>query len=704
MRLSEAAPDVSPIAPHAAVEADLDDRSSMRRTLVVAGVFALSYLIGVRVGIALTFEPNPVSTLWPPNATLLAGLLLTPPRRWWVLIAAVFPVHLMAETLLGVPLAMSLCWFISNIAEALIGAALILRYTDSPPRFDRVRDLSVFLLGGVLIGPLLSSFLDTFFVAIVGWRYTTYWQVWRMRLFSNALAALTLVPLIVIWYRHGMARLRTATIAQFIEPAIIVIAICIVSFVVFQRSHSPEMSAVLMYAPLPILMWAAVRRDVTTVSLCVAIVAIVAITGVLEGRGPFLANTTEDAALAVQTFLIIAESSLMLLAASLAEIRQTKRALMTQKESLDLALDAAQMGTWHWDIQADRLTCAMPRSDSKFSRDAVRMADLLDRVHSDDRNIVRNAIAVALLNAGSREIEYRFSRHDGSIRWIMSRGKVVVDPRGNPQRMIGVFVDTTDRKLQELQMRTQQEQLAHLSRVSLMGELSGALAHELNQPLAAILLNAEAARCELDKSRPDVEEVADILKDIVSDVQRAGEVIRRLLTLFIKGAVQMNEVEVNDCIREVLALEHNHLIARRVTVDTDLADELPVVMGDRVQLQQVLLNLIVNACDAMASNERRERRLRLTSALADNGSIAISVCDNGTGVEDVEAVFDPFFSTKENGIGLGLSVSRTIIKAHQGRLWATRNTTCGTTFHVALPAAPAATLVIRSEAAEAKGV
>jgi two-component system, LuxR family, sensor kinase FixL len=656
-----------------------------REVLIVAGLTALGYLVGVYLGIALTFEPNPVSTLWPPNAVLLAGLLLIPPRRWWVLIAAVFPVHLIAEILLGVPLAMSLCWFISNIAEALIGAALILKFTDSAPRFDRVRDLSVFLLCGVLIAPVLSSFLDAFFVAAIGWRYTEYWQIWRMRLFSNALASLTLVPLIVIWYRQGVERLRTASMVDFVETAIIVVATCVVSFAAFERSYPPEVSAVLMYAPLPILIWAAVRRDVTTVSLCVAIVAIIAITGVLRGHGPFIASTTENAALAVQTFLIIAEASLILLAASLSEMRQTRAALRTQKQSLDLALDAAQMGTWSWDIDADRVSCTTTRADVTHSVDSIKPVDLLERIHSDDRGAVRAAIAAARAKPGSTEVEYRLVCRDGSVRWMVSRGNVLRDARGNTDRMIGVFVDITDRKLQELQIRTQQEQLAYLSRVSILGELSGALAHELNQPLAAILLNAQAARCELDKPRPDTQELSGILKDIVADDQRAGEVIRRLRALFIKGAVQMNSVDINACIREVLKLEHNHLIARRVTVTTDLADELPTVTGDRVQLQQVLLNLMVNACDAMAPNEPRDRLLCLRSEVDEHGGVAISVADNGTGIEDVDAVFEPFFSTKEKGIGLGLAVSRTIINAHRGRLWATQNGVRGMTFHIALP-------------------
>lgn len=662
-----------------------------RRHLIAAAVLAVGYFVGVQVGLALTFVPNPVSTLWPPNAIVLAALLLTPPRAWPLLIAAVFPAHVIAETLLGVPLTMSLCWFVSNVAEALLGAAIMLWYLGAAPRFDRVRDLSIFVFAGVLIAPVLSSFLDAAFVALVGWRYTDYWQVWRMRLFSNSLATLTLVPLIVIWFKRGIGPLRAVHLWQYAETGGMLICISVVSVLVFQRSHSPEAAAVLMYAPLPLLMWAAIRRGVSTVSLCVAIVAIVAIVGVLSGRGPFSASAPADAAMAVQTFLIIAESSLMLLAASLAELRDARSESRRQEESLTLALGAARMGTWDWDIGRDRVAWQLGQAEAmRTSVHEAPLAEVLKRVHADDREAVRRLLHDALAQAQVQEIECRFMNRDGRTAWITSRGKVIRDRDGNPQRMTGVYVDTTERKLQELQMRAHREQLAYLSRVALMGELSGAIAHELNQPLAAILLNAQAASAEIDKPSPDLQEIGAILQDIVADDQRAGEVIRRLRALFIRGSVQTRPVAVNQCISEVLALEHSHLMARKVTAEVHLAAGIPPALADWVQLQQVLLNLIVNACDAMQDNESADRRLKIESCVAADGGVEIRVIDTGHGLADAEKIFEPFFSTKDQRIGLGLAVSRTIIAAHRGRLWASQNLMRGATFHIHLPTASGA--------------
>ena len=658
--------------------------------ILAASLLAAGYAGGVHVGIALTFPSNPVSTLWPPNAMLLAALLLMPPRTWWILIAAVLPTHLITQTLLGVPLTMSLCWFVSNVTEGLLGAALTLKYCGRTPRFDRVRDLCIFLLSGVLIAPLLTTFLDAAFVALVQWQYTSYWQVWRMRLFSNSLATLILVPLIVLLFQAKLRRIREAKFVDHLESSALVVATCITALFVFRRNFPPEASAALMYAPLPILMWAAVRKSVMTVWLCVSLLALIAIEGVLNGLGPFTPNNlsgaltaraAQDAALALQTFLIIAAASVMLLAASLAEMRQARAALHTEKERLDLALEAAQLGTWEWDVARDRISWHRGQRESVQTKlhGSLRVAELLDRIHDDDRPLVLRAMRAALSQRESQMIEYRYTSEDGDVRWLTSRGKVLSEP----DRVIGVYVDTTDRKTQELQMRTHQEQLTYLSRVSLMGELSGALAHELHQPLAAIMLNAEAACSMINRATPNLEEIAGALQDIVADDKRAAEVIRKLRALFLKGVVQMRPVSVHECIGEVLDLERNHLIARNVTLDVELADSLPVVMADHVQLQQVLLNLIVNACDAMTANSPNDRRIHLQSSHTEEG-VVIDVSDCGEGFKDAEAIFQPFYSTKSHGIGLGLAVCRRIIAAHDGRLWATRNEDRGSTFHILL--------------------
>ena len=239
----------------------------------------------------------------------------------------------------------------------------------------------------------------------------------------------------------------------------------------------------------------------------------------------------------------------------------------------------------------------------------------------------------------------------------------------------------------ELEVARQRNQLTHLSRVNTLGELSGSIAHEVSQPLTAILSNAQAAQLLLRNSEPDLNEVRDILGEIVADDQRAGDIIRRLRLLLKRGEVQCQPVDVNDLIGEVLKLLRSELIERGVIAHVELDSSRPILQADRVGLQQVLINLLRNACEAMAEVPREARALTIRTGVDGDGFVMISVCDTGPGIAEgeLEKVFEPFFTNKEDGMGLGLSVCRTIINAHGGRIWAERNPGGGTTFRLLLP-------------------
>jgi C4-dicarboxylate-specific signal transduction histidine kinase len=244
-------------------------------------------------------------------------------------------------------------------------------------------------------------------------------------------------------------------------------------------------------------------------------------------------------------------------------------------------------------------------------------------------------------------------------------------------------MDVSERKQQELHMREQREQLWHLSRVAMLGDLSGALAHELSQPMTAILANAQVARGRLPEG--SVAEAREIIEDIVSETKRAADVIRQLRALFSRGASAATSVDINECVRGVLSLGHSHLISRDIALEVQLASALPTVRADRVQLQQVLLNLVFNACEAM-SDSPEERYLRITTRLTEEGDVSIDVYDRGVGIGNVEKIFEPYFTTKNHGLGLGLAICHTIVSAHGGRLWATNNLDRGATMHIVLPA------------------
>ena len=240
----------------------------------------------------------------------------------------------------------------------------------------------------------------------------------------------------------------------------------------------------------------------------------------------------------------------------------------------------------------------------------------------------------------------------------------------------------------ELEIAEQRNQLTHLSRVSMLGELSGSLAHELSQPLTAILGNAVAAQLLLEQAEPDLNQLRDILRDIEADDERAGEVVRRLRLLLKRGEIQFQPLAANELVDEVLKLLRGELIDRGVIAHAELAPNLPTLQADKVQLQQVLINLVTNACDAMVDVPRERRSVTIRTALDGDDFVLISVFDSGPGIaeEKLEQVFEPFFTSKPNGMGLGLSVCRTIANAHKGKLWAEYRPGRGATFHLSLPA------------------
>jgi PAS domain S-box-containing protein len=249
--------------------------------------------------------------------------------------------------------------------------------------------------------------------------------------------------------------------------------------------------------------------------------------------------------------------------------------------------------------------------------------------------------------------------------------------------VLASVVDITERKRAELEAAQQRSELTHLSRVASLGQLSGSLAHELNQPLGTILSNAQAALRMLSADAPDFQELRETLTDIVAEDRRAGDVIRRLRGLLKRGEIRLLPLDVNELIGEVIHLLRSDLIARGVSVRTALANGLAWIDGDSVELQQVLLNLILNAGESMAELPAGDRILTIFTGTAD-GKVRVSLEDRGCGLpgESAARIFEPFFTTKSQGLGLGLSICRSIVAAHRGRLWAEPNPGRGTTFHM----------------------
>jgi PAS domain S-box-containing protein len=374
------------------------------------------------------------------------------------------------------------------------------------------------------------------------------------------------------------------------------------------------------------------------------------------------------------------------------DLRRSEEALRESDERVTLAVEAAGLGFWSWDAHTDEAwMTATGRAIRGIAADGpLDGARLFSSVHPDDRDRLLKIVSGAADTGGRFDCEYRVVRSDGEVRWIAEHGsgsRAGADRRG---RTRGASFDVTERKRAEMEARRRDEEVAHLTRVLTLGELSGSLAHELNQPLTSILCSAQAGQ-KLMEADPAAypSEMSEILADIVQEERHASEVITRLRNLLKKGDVSAEALAVPDLVSDVLQLMRAELVRHAALVTTDVAAGLPLVRGDRVQIEQVLLNLVANACDSMVAVRPENRRLDIRASRNGNGTVELAVADRGSGIPpgDIERIFEPFVTTKTKGLGLGLAVCRTIVSAHGGRLWAVNNTNGGASFRFTLPIA-----------------
>ena len=907
---------------------------SWRMPVIGLCVF-VGYYLGAKVGFALTFHPYPVSVLWPPNSILVAALLLTPPRTWWFILLAAFPAHWAAQIQSHVPPLMILCWFVSNSSEAVIGAGLTCYLVRGPIQFTSLRNAGIFCLCVVFAGPFLSSFLDAAFVRWNAWGHGSYWELIRIRFFSNALAALIVAPLIVTWATKGIIAARTAGRARLLEACLLLFGLLSIGFAVLYK-FGPGADSALLFLTLPFLLWAAARFGALGTSTALSIVGFLAIWSGSHGHGPFSGGTAEQNTLSIQIFLIVLSIPMLFLAAVIEEraageterresesrfrivadsapvliwmagvdklctffnkpwLKFTGRSLEQEmgngwaegvhpddlqkclkiySEAFDarkafvmqyrlrrydgeyrwlsdqgvarydsngkfsgyigscvdvtdlinkdealrefeqrvvLAAEATHHGVWEYDTATNELWMSdKARALFQFDPEArLDMATVQRRVHPDDRALRESAIKQAIETEGDYALEYRLLLPDGNLRWISGRGRCVSGKHGKGKRLIGVSVDITeqkeaqdlfhlaaershlgvwhwdeiaktltwdgatrdmfgvsadgditintfyralhpddaervkqtwrqalelrlpfqiefrtqrtdgtirwvdargrghydeagkalwmtgvlfditDRKEAELQAQQNRDELSHLSRVAAMGELTASIAHELNQPLSGITSNAAAGQRFIDRGKVDLRELHDLLGDIVADGRRAGDVIRGIQGMVKKEVSARQRINLNDIVISVVRMVKPNAMLHSCELGTFLHPDLPTVEGDPIQLQQVLLNLIINAFDAMRDMPLSRRKVVIATERDTDGATRVSVRDYGVGIPEQvrERLFEQFFTTKAKGLGMGLSIVRSIVESHGGTIAAENADDGGARFEFSLPA------------------
>lgn len=363
------------------------------------------------------------------------------------------------------------------------------------------------------------------------------------------------------------------------------------------------------------------------------------------------------------------------LAQDLVRAAQMSAALQRSERDTRLAAYAAKLTYWSWNNNSQEFWI------SPFGREILGIAPhesltlqaFLGHVHPEDRATLGHAIEAATATGGTLDQEFRIVLPGLAHRWMSAHGRAALDSTDESALLYGVAYDITGRVLMERAVEQHRSELAHITRVTSMGALASSLAHEINQPLMSILANAEAAMSLIECGEQDSPELREMMADILESDRRAGEIIARMRELMRRGQPQTRRFEMNTLIEDVLRLIRSELIHRGVSVETELDPALPELLGDYVQLQQVLVNLVLNACDAMDGQDMR--RLRIATRKLDAGPVQISVADSGTGITAAtpETIFEPFFTTKSRGMGQGLSVCRTIVDAHGGRLEARNN-------------------------------
>jgi PAS domain S-box-containing protein len=380
----------------------------------------------------------------------------------------------------------------------------------------------------------------------------------------------------------------------------------------------------------------------------------------------------------------------------ISERKRAEQALRRSEAYLAEAQRLTHTGSWandcnlrpvYWSEEHYRIFGLDPRQGLPTHQ------EVLDRIHPEDRSEVLEAFDRMMGDKTETEVEYRLAMPDGRRKYVHGIGHAVLDESGELREIVGTTVDITERKHAEqarARMHQLEADLAHINRVSIMGELTASIAHEVNQPLSGVVSNGSACLRWLAGNPPNIGEARETASRIVRDGKRAAEIISRIRALTKRSATPIEKLDLNEVIREVLALVGDEAKKKTAVIRTQFADDLAQVSGDRVQLQQVVLNLVMNAMEAMSAVTDRPRELTIITRNTAEHEVKVTVEDSGTGLDSSAAtkIFDPFYTTKTSGMGMGLSICRSILQAHEGRLWAGSKAGPGAVFHFTLPREP----------------
>jgi PAS domain S-box-containing protein len=768
--------------------------------------FQLAYTCAYYFG--MSFDPIVAAPFWFPDAVLLCGLLSTRRKWWWLLLVAILPVRL----LVAVPPNLQL-WFLASVyvndcAKGVLAAVLLQRYLADPIRLRSMRDLGVYLLIAVLLVPALSAVGGAATRAGVGKPFAPSFEQW---LLGDALASLVVAPILFYWVVRP-PNPKTFSQPRIIEALVLAAGVLLSLKYAFAPAPDPrDIAETRYYAPLPFMVWAAIRFRMFGATAVAAALSAFTIEAALSGTGSFAGIDSTQMSSQLQHFLLLRIAPLYLAAVLIEQWHQVSSSLRDSEQRFRNIANSVPVMMWTsgTDGGADFIN----RSWLEFTGRSLEESlgnGWAESVHPDDRQRSYDTYMRAFGDRQPLEMELRVRRRDGEYRWTLSLGQPRYGADGEFLGYAGSAIDLTERRQQEAALRRSEaryrdvvesqanfvcrlladgtltfvnsafcrflgrervgllgedfvgllpaaarasargaieralgesaqsawecevaradgtrgwqswvchaleaapdeareiqvigydvtdrkraeesgRQLAQATRFAAVGELTAMVAHEINQPLCAILSNAEAAEIMLRGDQPPLDELREIVADIRNDDLRADAAIRGIRSLLRRRDYEPRPVDLVATVNHVFKLSAGDALYRRVPIRQELAPDLPWVTGDRSSIEQVLVILIVNGMDAMKDTPEAERDL-MVGARREGEFVQVTVRDRGHGISpaNMSQLFDSFFTTKVDGMGMGLSIARSMIFMHGGRIWAENAAEGGAMFHFTLKVA-----------------
>jgi two-component system, LuxR family, sensor kinase FixL len=670
-----------------------------------------TYYLTARFGLALSFQPDNVSVFWPPNSIVLTAFLFTERRYWWTYFIAIAPAYFLASFQVGFVELRAIIFFMANCLEIVIPAYILRLFFPSSIQFKKIKDVSIFILIVVFFSPLisasvasLSSFVETL----------TWWEIWSVWFLGDSLGYLILLPFLLTLANEVQNKLQIfqfKSIAQFLGLEIFLIAVCCFAF--GGEIGSAGNIPVLVYLPLPIILWISIKYGPLGASSSTFIVSLISIWNATRAKGPFTTLDSAENVLSLQFFLMVLLISVLLLTALIQEYLENIRALKlsetsikkhkenlenlvesrTQeleksKERFKYALEISSDGIWDWDMKTNEVDFSPGWMESLgYSSEEVENNITFWRriVHSDDLEQVTQKLQKHLDGEiAFYTCENRLLTKGGQWRWSLTQGKVVQwDDEGKPLRMIGTDANINNRKIAEFKLQDTQKQLIHMEKLSALGNLTGSIAHEFNNPIYAIQLILEQLNDEVSISGPPHKGIQIAIKEC----QRISSFISKLKDFYIPSSGELQSTSYDVLIDETLlllgvALNKNDI---RLIKNMSKPSQKILVVGD--QIKQVLLNILNNSIDSIPLDSKN-KEIEVSTGNTKNEAW-ISIKDTGIGISDdiIGSISEPYVTDKifEKGSGLGLSISYRIIDEHEGRIEVSSQLGTGSTFKIILP-------------------